>query len=576
MNDLKLGHTEDGHSYIGGDPSLPESWKQVGAVEDDHIFKGGDPSNPDSWEAIPVNAPQDRRGEAFLQNFGNAVSFGYLPQIQASTEPLIQGALDLFSTDKTDEKLRNQGFDIQEAPEQSYVERRDNNIRNLQTLSEENPVASALGGVSGSIVSGIATGGGLAKVLGTSGKAASMGKRFLDAGKTGAVIGAVRNPGDTEGEVDAFQFGDRAENAIKDAATGLVVQGGLEGLKATGSAVKNAGKNLKTYAQNKTLKASGAMLKDFRKAVGKKKVGELGQTAIDEKLVNMGDDVSDIAKNSESAMKESGKRIGDIYNKADDVTTLSQGDIRSLNNDFLEESSKRLEGTIDGDEVALKLDKILTKITETKNPTFGQLRKLRASIDEKINFAKETKDLPAFQEELVHLRNRVQDMVKSKIASANPELSKQLAKENKRFSNISEIAKMSKDKMAREESNAAYGLRERISGGAAAVVGSVVGSSVGGPIGGAIGAGVSGTLGAITTKAARQYGTPFVAMTANKVARALEKNQGALGKFSKPLIESANNPEKFVATVNSLMKDPEFKRSMEGSNSKYRGPAKGR
>ena len=526
-------------------------------------------------EKSVASTPQDRPGEAFLQNFGNAFTMGYLPQIQAAVEPAFQKTLDVLSFDNTDDQLRAQGFQVEEAPESSYVERRDSNIRNLHDLSESNPVASMAGGVSGSLVSGIATGGGLAKVLGTTGKAASMGKRFLNAGKTGAVIGAIRNPGDTEGEVEVLQIKDRATNAVKDAATGLVVQGGLEGLKAGGTAIKNAGKNIKTFSQNKTLKASGAMLKDFRKAFGKKKTGELGQAAIDEKIVNIGDDVADIAKNAEAKMKDAGQKIGAIYNKADDVTSLSNGDIRKFNNDFLEESSKRLEGTLDGDDVALKLDKVLTKFTENKNPTFGELRKLRASIDEKINFAKETKDLPAFQEELVHLRNKVQDMVKQKIASANPELSKQLAKENRRFSNISEIAKMSKDKMAREESNAAYGLRERISGGAAAVVGSVVGSSVGGPIGGAIGAGVSGTLGAITTKAARQYGTPFVAMTANKVARVLEKNQNALGKFSKPLIESAQNPEKFVATVNLLMKDPEFKKSFNGKNTLYRGPAKG-
>jgi hypothetical protein len=515
--------------------------------------------------------PEGRPVEAFAQGFGNAASFGYLPQIQAATEPAIQKIMGLFGDD-VDEQIQEQGFVIDEAPEDSYVERRDKFIRKGQKLAEENPYSSAAGGVTGAITSGIATGGGLSSLLGTAGKTATMGKRFVDAAKTGAAIGAVRNPGDTEGAVDVFQVGDRAKNAVKDAATGLVIQGGLEGLKKVGEGVKSAGKNLKTYSQNKSLKASGAMLKDFRKAVGKKKAGELGQTAIDEKLVAMGDDIADTAKKSEAAVKESGKKIGAIYDKADDVTTLSAGDLRSLNDDFLQDASKRLEGTIRGDEVAQKLEGVLGTIRGVKNPTFGQLRKLRSSIDDEINFSKTANELPAYQEELLHLRNKIQDMVKQKIGQANPELSRQLARENKRYSNLSEISKISKDKMAREESNAAFGLRERISGG--------VGATVGAMIGGPVGAGVGAVTGAITTKVARQYGTPFVAMTANKVARALEKNQDAIGKFSRPLIDAATkSPKEYVATINLMMKDPEFKRKLNeieiGDGPIYRGPAKG-
>lgn len=517
-----------------------------------------------------AETPQDRPGEAFIQGFGNAATFGYLPQIQAATEPLIQGAMDMFGGDNTDEQLKAQGFQIEEAPQDSYVQRRDGYIQQGQQLAQENPWSSAAGGVAGSITSGIATGGGLNKLLGTGGKALTMGKRFKQAAGTGAIIGAARNPGDTKGEVNLVQASDRLENAAKDAATGLVIQGGLEGIKAVGTGVKNAGKNIKTWSQMKALKGSGAMLKDFRKAVGNKKAKDLGQSVIDNGIMKIGDDVADIAKNSESAMKQSGEKIGQIYNKADSITSLNASDIRGLNDDFINEASQRLKGTIDGDEVANKLNKVLEIVTDNPNPTFGELRKLRASIDDQINYSKATQDLPKYQDELLNLRNKVQDLVKSKIGKVNPGLEKQLIKENKNFSNIAEIAKISKDKMAREESNAAFGLRERISTGTGAVVGSIIG----GPVGTAAGA----VLGGISTKVARQYGSPFVAITANKVARALENNKEALGKFSKPLIEAASKPEKYVASINLLMKDPEFKKSLNEMNSEkiYRGPAKGK
>jgi hypothetical protein len=518
------------------------------------------------------SAPQDRPGEAFVRHFGNSASFGYLPQIQAATEPVIQKALDFFGGDNTDEKLKEQGFQIEEAPSESYAQRRDRATNELNQLSEENPYASTGGKISGAIVNGIATGGALSKALGSTGTATSMGKRFMDAAKSGAAYGAIRNPGDTEGEVNVLQLKDRATNAVKDAATGLVIQGGLEGAKAAGTALNAVGKNLKTFSQNKALKASGAMLKDFRKAVGKKKASELGQTAIDENLVNMGDDVADIAKNAQTSLKDSGSKIGSIYDKADEITSISSGDIRKLNNEFIEESANRLKGIDGGKEAAQKLESTLEVLTENPNPTFGQLRKLRSSIDDKINHAKEMKDLPVYQEELLHLRNKIQDMVKQKIASVNPELSKNLARENKRFSNLSDLAKMSKDKMAREEANAAFGLRERMGGGTGAVVGAIVGGGVPGAIAG-------GIAGAVTTKVARQYGTPFVAITANKIAKALDKNPELLGKFANPLIESAKHPEQFVATVNALLKKPEFKESIKTLNQPsmpYRGPAKGK
>ena len=373
-----------------------------------------------------------------------------------------------------------------------------------------------------------------------------------------------------------LQLEDRAKNAAQDALTGAVVQGGLETAGAIGTGIKHAGSNIKSYSQMKALKGSGAMLKDFRKAVGNKKASELGQSVIDNKLMQVGDDVADIAKKSEAAMKESGNKIGAIYDKADDITSLTSDDIKGLNNDFLEEASKRLDGKVGGKEVAQKLENVLDVIRENPNPTFGQLRKLRASIDDQINYSKATNDLPEFQSELVHLRNKIQDMVKSKIGKVNPSLGKDLAKENKKFSNIAEIAKISKDKMAREEANAAFGLRERISGGAGAVLGGMVGSSMGGPVGTLVGGAVGAKLGSISTKVARQYGTPYVAITANKVAKALEKNQSALGKFSKPLIEAASHPEQFVATVNALIKDPEFKSQVYGieEGNVYRGPAK--
>lgn len=513
--------------------------------------------------------PQSRPGEAFAQGFGNAASFGYLPQIQAATEPLADKISSLFADD-ADAKLKEQGFTIEEAPEESYVQRRDKFIRKGQKLAEENPVASGVGGATGAIVSGIATGGGLSKLLGTAGKAVTMGKRLGDAAKTGATIGALRNPGDTEGEVDVLQLKDRAGNAVKDAVTGAVVQGGMEIARKAGEGVKGAGKNLKNWSQRKALRAAGAEKTQFKKQILNKKDKVLGQAVLDNKLINAGDDARDIAKNAEKALAESQGKLNKVYEEADNAGMLGlrKEDVKAIADDYMDDAANRLDGTVDGEDIAAKISKVIETIP--KNATFSQLRKWRASIDDQINFSKANNDLPKYQEELLHLRNKVQERLSQQMGKTSPELKQRFLRENKQVSELSEIKKIAEQKSAGIEGNTSFGIRE----GFGATIGGMIGGAVAGPVGVPAGA----ALAAVTTNYARKHATPFVAMTANKVARALEKNQDAIGKFSKPLIEAAKSPEKFVAAINLMMKDPEFKRKIKTIDQDlpvYRGPAKG-
>lgn len=520
----------------------------------------GDQNSFDPDKFLADTAPKkERKTESFIQGFGNAASFGYLPQIQAALEPAIQGVAGLFS-DNTDQKLKEQGFDIQ-TQDPSYVERRDQYIKEGQDLAQENPYSSMAGGLAGSVASGIATGGAVSKALGTTARAATFGGRLGQAAKTGAVIGAIRNPGDIEGEIAPLQPMERVKNASIDALTGMAFQGGIEGLGKVGSTVKDAGKSLKTYSELKALKASGAMLKDFRKAFGKGKALSLGKEVLDEGIVGIGDDINDIAQKANKAASESSSRLNDIYNQADDVLAQSVGPVNfqvNLKNvaDKLRSTLKtKYANNLDGEEIVASVEKELEKISLKRDITFGELRKLRQSIDDKINHSKLKQDLPALQEELSNLRNHIQDEVKDKLGNINPDLKTAFTRENKKLSNLIEISKMAKDKAAREESNQAFGLSEKIATGAGGVIGSVIG----GPVGTAVGLVTAPAI----AKASRQYGTPFVAITANKIAKALESNPSILGKFSDPLIKAAQvSPEKFVASINLLMKNPEFKRQI--------------
>lgn len=482
--------------------------------------------------------------EAGVEAFGKAASFGYLPQMQAAVGPVIEKGLSYFLPKDPE------GFTIEEGKQPGYIERRDAAVKRSQELEREHPTASLVGSIGGGLASGIATGG-----LMGAGRAATLGGRLAQGAKAGAVVGAVRNPGETAGEISPLQIGDRASNLVSDVATGAVFQGGLEGIGKVGQGLKQLPETIKTFSQAKALKASGAMLKDFRKAYGKGKVNELGQAMIDNGVVGVGDDVADIAKKAASAKDQSGKTIGAIYDKADQITSLNKNDIGDFVTDYNTKAAERLKGTIGGDRVAEKIEEVLSVIQENPNPTFGELRRLRASIDDEINFSKRSGDLPQYEKELLHIRNNLQDMVLGKIGKTNPKLKADLLKENRNFSNLTEIESIARDKMAREESNAAFGLRERIQGG----LGGVIGASVGGVPGAIAGA----AIGSISTKVARQYGTPFVAITANKAARMLENNPQALGKFSDALTKAANvSPKEFVSAVNLMIKEPEFKEKL--------------
>lgn len=511
--------------------------------------------------------PTTTKTEAFIQGAGQGLSLGYLPQIQAATEPYIQKALDFFGGDNTNKQLEQQGFKIQNLPEQSYVQRRDEAIKRSQQMEREQPGASMAGQIAGAIPSAVGIGGVFKAGAGAAGKIAQ-------AAKSGGLIGAVRNPGDTEGEVAPLQAKDRALNVLKDAATGAVLQGGIESVGKIAKTLKQAPESLQKWSQLKSVKAGGAMLKDFRKQFGNKKAYELGQTIIDNGIVSVGDDIAEIAVKAEGLKNISGQKIGQIYSQGDEAlaTLKQQGkvtdiDLQEFANDYAENIANKYSGKAGATSIINKVTSELEQIGSNGQVSLSKLKEVRQSLDDMINYSKANNELKPIQSEFLEMRNKMQELAKGKLGEidrlSGTDLSKQFTKENKNFSSFADVATMAKDKAARESSNGAFGLRERISGGVGGAIGSYTGAAMAGPAGAVVGGLVGGGIGSISTKVARKYGTPYVAISANKIAKALARNQGALDKFSDPLIKAAEkSPKEFVNAVNILLSKPEFKRKV--------------
>lgn len=515
-------------------------------------------------------APKQEEGssfDAFLQNFGDAATMGYLPQIQAGVDQAIDYIMPESEVDK---KLKEQGFKI-ESEDESYVDVRDKRRQAIDRLQETNPTASTIGGLSGAISGGVAMG----PLLGTAGKGASFGKKLYQAGKTGAAIGVARNPGDVEGEVDPLQIDERLENAKNDGLTGIALQGAGSGALKAVQAGKGAAKALKGFGELKALKASGAMLKDFRKAFGKEKATDLGRTMLDNEIVQMGDDVATIAKKANQARQQVGSKISQVLESTDEAAealskqNLNANQIKALRTSevdmgtfaeaYKKEMAKRLRGMAGTSNIVKRVAKELDEMALNGKVGLKRLQEIRRSIDDQINFAKTNQELPGVQRELSKVRNKLQDLAKQRVKTVDKITGQnnyeKFIKANKDFSNLAEISDIANDRIARDQANSAFGLRERLSSG--------FGATIGGMMGGLPGAVIGGTLGGISTKVAKQYGTPVVARMSDSAARILERSPDLLGKYAEPLFKAAaENPEKFVAVVNMLKAEPEFRKAL--------------
>lgn len=244
---------------------------------------------------------------AALEGFGNAASMGYLPQLQALTSQLTPDPNKAL-----DEKLKSRGFTVgQDKP--TYIQERDANIKRLEQEAKEHPGAAAAGSIGGSIASGIAASA-AAPI-----NAASRIGRVLQAAKGGAIVGALSNPGDKEGEVSGLQIDERAKGAGVGAALAGAGQGLFEGVAKASKGLSNLPSALKSKAEERAFKASGAMLKDYRRAGGQGRIEELGRYMIDNGLIKPGSSVEDIAKAAETLKGQHGQAITEILGQLDEM-----------------------------------------------------------------------------------------------------------------------------------------------------------------------------------------------------------------------------------------------------------------
>jgi hypothetical protein len=268
------------------------------------------PFNPDAYLAKKTAQPSPQASggfdpDAYLKKKAGAgtESKGLLAQIGAGAESIGRGALmgtAPYVVAGT-QKLIDMVTPGEGEKEQSFTELRDAYSKRQNQQREDFPVTTTLGEIAGSFAPGI----GISKLVKP---AASTLGRIAQAGVVGAGTGLIQTPEAQEGEL-SFQIPERLEQAKTGAILGPAIQAGAEGLSAVG-------RGLKGLAERRAFKGGGAMLKDYRKAMGrggKERVQELGREMLDSGLSRPGDTYDDIAEKSGLLKKDVGAKIGEIY-----------------------------------------------------------------------------------------------------------------------------------------------------------------------------------------------------------------------------------------------------------------------
>src|SRR3982750_171325 len=147
-----------------------DEWEEVPITSASH---GGE------WEEIPL--PKNRGmktldvagpAQSFLEHAGNAATLGYLPQIQS-----LIGGMAPDPNAALDKKQASEGFMVS-APQDTYITRRDENLRRQATEGAEPPLASRLGPGAGVAASLLIPAGKVAE-------GANLAQRLYSGAKTG-------------------------------------------------------------------------------------------------------------------------------------------------------------------------------------------------------------------------------------------------------------------------------------------------------------------------------------------------------------------------------------------------------
>lgn len=489
-----------------------------------------------------------------------------------------------------------------------YRQYRDEQRAHMDRAKTDNPVSFGGGTVAGAVGSTVA-----APAFGAvrgAGVLANVGRAAAGGAVTGAGLSEADLAANKAGELDKF-----TRDVGEGAAMGAAFQAGFSAIGKQLARLKP--ENLRAFAEERAVKAAGAMKRDFQLLQKQGRVHELGRQLLDKKIVRAFSTLDDIAEKAGQAKVDAGERIGAAIDQVDDLVVKAKSMIEDEKLfGFLPTKDGRL--TVQGmsfskdaakkaidDAYQLNMDKISKRIiAEVVEPNLDN-PVIRGDVKKIFELAKNFESTP-------HTTLRKAQEIKSQLG--------QLAKYNKLGSNADNVSAEFNKKVygiVKEELEDLVGrvsdLEELVLKGrvgvddivsanvsglgrssaktaykaakadykAAKELGDIANSrlsaersnrqiSLTDTIAGVGGFGVGGLPGAIAlgaiNKFGRKYGASLQAVGVDKLANVLQSAPEKLGAFATVLDKAANSGAKsLVATHMSLMKDPNYQRILESS-----------
>lgn len=506
------------------------------------------PAEPPVAPVAPAETNQFSTGESALQGIGSGASLGYLPELQAGAEVALDRLLP--------ERLGGQrNLKLKEALSQWRGREK--------AIVTEDPLAYGAGTVAG---------GAAIPIPGASvAKGGTMLTRAAKAVGTGAGLGFVANPGETDNQLQARIDQAKAGGALAAAGAGL------------GKALSGAGSALKAGRQQLAFKLAGAR-KAHMKDIAKFKVGDdLEKFMQQEGMLKPGQTFETALEKSTAIVDDTGKAIGQTYKSVtDDLHALAESSpevaktlqstkltARDVAADVLRKARKELRGTAEGNKAISQLrsemknlaalDKRSTTVTSQQVPTgkidymtgkpemktvttkttkvpetpFEEILNYRKSLDDIAGYNKTFNESKSGQKALKIARGvikekldqRINDVERvAKAAGGDPggrlELLKKL---NHRYRMARNVQDMASDRAAGEAAKANLGLLETIAGTGYAASEIARGED---PLK-AIGKGI---VGGIALRQARKYG-PGIGYQTVRAAEAASRPLRAVSKI---------------------------------------------
>jgi hypothetical protein len=487
------------------------------------------------WERYGSSpaAPQkeSRSLEAAVEGFGQAATAGYLPQLQAA-------AGGLLPKPSVDKELEAQGFTIK-GPEDSYISRRDEAIKRSSQLAEESPVAYGAGLLGGAISTAPLAGRALSAFKPVSGlKAAVVG---------GAAMGALQNPGDTEGELSPVQPLERIKGAVTGAALGGAAYGVTKGVAKATDYIAKLPDRMREFAELKAYKSAGPFKTDIKRTMNQtgdlRRARAIGREMIDKGVVKAGATFDSVADAAEVERSKAGKIIHDVYASAqkeidsspalriNDKIAATKLDAGRIADELTVEFQKSLKGKAGGTKALGTLEQVLGELRENgDNVNLADMQEFRRSVDAMINYNKDIFDQPLAKQGLYKLRTKLNDVIQKRLGAMDAVLGgerlQSLKDANRLYSIFADVEDVARNRLATENVNRALSLTDTIAGAGGMSAGAVAGGLMTGDVEGAIKGAVIGSGAGLLNKAGRMYGNPFLTKGADALGKASAKAPG--------------------------------------------------